>query len=331
MPHHNSTNGVLTTSQALTRPPTVLTVAAGALLGTCMTLLLRRYLGINHDSVVYLGQALLKRAPAIYGQDLFFVHGGSQDQYTLFPWLASHALDWLDPPTLFLLSALFCLIAFAIAGWYCLKALLPPNQRYWAWLGLICLPTVYGRTVMFSYSEQFFTTRPLAELLCLFAIGLLARSKWFMAAACLALAALFHPLQALAVCVVAWIWAVIRDRRWMHAAWLGVPVLALSFAGVAPFSKLLQRADAAWLAILQDNNPQLYVTRWTSGDFKILIMDILLLGYAAWALDRRFGLWCRAALAGVVIGVTANIILVDTFHLVLPAALQTWRLAMPCG
>ena len=58
----------------------ILTIAAGALLGLSMILLMRRYMGINHDAVVYLGQALLRRAPAIYGQDLFFVHGGSQDQ-----------------------------------------------------------------------------------------------------------------------------------------------------------------------------------------------------------------------------------------------------------
>ena len=303
----------------------ILTIAAGALLGLSMILLMRRYMGINHDAVVYLGQALLRRAPAIYGQDLFFVHGGSQDQYTLFPWLASHALDWIDPPTVFMWSALSCLLLFALAGWFCLKALLPPGQRYWAWLGAICLPTFYGRTGMFSYSEQFFTPRPIAELLCLFGIGLLARRNWLGAAGCLTCAALFHPLQALTATIVVWAWAVTQDRRWLHAAWLGLPVLALAAGGVAPFAKLLLRADATWLWILRDNNPQLFLTKWTSGDFKVLAFDALALAYGAWALDRRFGDWCRASFAGLALGMVANLVLVDALHLVLPAGLQPWR------
>ena len=303
-----------------------LTLVAGALLGIAMTLLLRRYLGINHDAVVYLGQALLRRAPDIYGHDLFFVHGGSQDRYSLFPWLAGHALDWVDPPTLFLWSALACLLLFALAGWYCLKALLPPERRYWAWLGAICLPTIYSRTAMFSYSEQFFTPRPLAELSCLFAIGLLARRRGVVAAAALGFAALFHPLQAFAALVVAWAWAVTQDRRWLHAAWLGLPVLALAATGISPFASLLQQADADWLWILRDNNPQLFLTRWTSGDFKVLAFDALLLGYGGWELDRRFGDWCRAALAALALGVTATLVLVDGLHLVLPAGLQPWRI-----
>ena len=298
---------------------------AGALFGLLVVLLLRRYAGINHDSVLYLGQALVRRWPEIYGNDLVFVHGGGQSQYTLFPRLAAAALELTDPATLFMWGALAAHILFAAAGWFCLKALLPPGQRYWSWLGVLSLPTMYGMVRMFGYSEQFFTPRPVAEGLCLLGIGLLARQRWFLAAACVALAGLFHPLQAIAVVLVAWPWAILQDRRWLHMAWLGIPLLGLALGGVAPFAGLLKPADADWLYILRDNTPQLFLTRWTTIDFTFLLVDVLVLSYARHALGGPFGTWCAAALVGLALGMGANLLLVDGLHLVLPAGLQLWR------
>ncbi|HSD15666.1 MAG TPA: hypothetical protein VLC71_00210 [Thermomonas sp.] len=298
---------------------------AGALLGLLVVLLLRRYAGINHDSVLYLGQALVQRWPEIYGNDLVFVHGGGQSRYTLFPYLVAQALAWTDPATIFMWGALAAHLLFAAAGWFCLKALLPPGQRYWAWLGVLSLPTMYGMVRMFGYSEQFFTPRPLAEGLCLLGIGMLVRRRWLLAAGCMALAALFHPLQAIAVALIAWPWAVMQDRRWLHAAWLCVPLLGLALAGISPFAGLLQPADADWLYILRDNTPQLFLTLWTTADFTFLLVDVLVLGYARHALGGAFGTWCAAALVGLALGIGANLLLVDGLHLVLPAGLQLWR------
>ena len=304
---------------------TRLTAVAGAVLGLLIILLLRRYAGINHDSVLYLGQALVRRWPEIYGNDLVFVHGSGQDQYTLFPRLVAHALEWADPTTLFMWGALGAHLLFAAAGWFCLKALLPPHQRYWAWLGVLSLPTTYGMVRMFGYSEQFFTPRPLAEGVCILAIGLLARRRWLLAGACTLLAGLFHPLQAIAMVVVAWPWAIMQDRRWLHAAWLGIPLLGLARAGVGPFAGLLQQADVEWLFILRDNTPQLFLTRWTTADFTFLLVDVLVLGYAHRTVRGAFGTWCAAALAGLALGMGMNLLLVDGLHLVLPAGLQLWR------
>jgi hypothetical protein len=302
-----------------------LTAFAAAALGLLMILQLRRYAGINHDSVLYLGQALVRRWPEIYGNDLVFAHGGGQSDYTVFPRLVAGAMAWMDPATIFMWGALAAHLLFAAAGWFCLKALLPPGQRYWAWLGVLSLPTMYGMIRMFGYSEQFFTPRPIAEGLCLLGIGLLARQRWFLAAACMGLAALFHPLQTIAVALVVWPWAVIQDRRWLHAAWLGIPVLGLGVAGVSPFAGLLQSADANWLYILRDNTPQLFLTRWSTEDLTFLLVDVLLLGYARHVFGGQFGTWCAAALVGLALGMGATLLLVDGLHLVLPAGLQLWR------
>ena len=39
-------------------------------------------------------------------------------------------------------------------------ALLPEGERYWAWLGVLVLPSFYGRAIIFSYAEPFLTPRP---------------------------------------------------------------------------------------------------------------------------------------------------------------------------
>ena len=56
----------------------------GALLGLALLLLLHRYAGIRHDSILYLGQVQMERHPEALGQDLFFLYG-SQSRYSLFP------------------------------------------------------------------------------------------------------------------------------------------------------------------------------------------------------------------------------------------------------
>lgn len=301
-----------------------LAAIAGALLGLSMLLLLRRYWGLDHDSALYLGQALLQRWPEIYARDLFFAHG-SQGSYTLFPWLIAQAMEWLDPSTLFRSGALLGLVFFAAAGWYALRALLPPQQRYWAWLGVVCLPTVYGTTHIFGYAESFMTPRTFAEPLCLVAIGLLARRRWLLAATCAAVAGVLHPLQAIAAVLVVWPWLVTQDRRWLHAAWLAVPVALVAVAGVRPFDGLFRVIDPAWMEELLRFNGQLFVSRLRPFDYKTLVLDTFLLALAWRSLRGPFGTWCAAALSGLWLGLLASLLLVDALHLELPAALQLWR------
>lgn len=298
---------------------------AGALLGLAMLLLLRRYTGINHDSVLYLGQGLVQDWPSTFGRDLFFVHG-SQDRYSLFPWLVGKAMAVVPAPMLFMYGTLACQILFAAASWYCLVGLLPPRQRYWAWMAILCLPSMYGMVVIFGYGEQFLTPRPLAEALCLFGVGLLARRRWRMGAGLFAIAALLHPLQTLAALLVVWPWAIGRDRRWMHAAWLAIPVLLLAWAGISPLDGLLRPIDPSWLAVLREFTAQVFLTRWNVPDFVVLAFDVLVLAIASHAnRGKPFGDWCRAVLAGLLIALPTSLLLVDVLKLALPAGLQLWR------
>lgn len=302
----------------------LLTIVAGALLGLVIQLLLRRYGGINHDASLYLGQVLLQRSPEIFGSDLFFLHG-SQGRYTLFPLLIAPMFDWMSPPLVFMWGALLGILLFAATSWYCLSGLLPKTERYWAWLGTLALPSMYGMIIMFSYDEPFLTPRLPAEALVIASIGLLCRKNWKLAAASLVLAGLFHPLQAVAGAIIVWAWAVQQDRRWLHAAWLVLPVSGLAFAGIKPFDDLFRVADPAWFAELREFNGQLFLLEWGIADFKVVAFDALLLGLAWRTLSGRFAAWSAAALCGLLLGLTASLVLVDGLHLALPAALQLWR------
>ncbi|KRG86341.1 hypothetical protein ABB33_04030 [Stenotrophomonas acidaminiphila] len=308
-----------------TERPGRFTVIAGALLGLLVMLHLRRYAGINHDAVLYLGQGLLQRWPEIFMHDPFFSHG-SQEKYSLFPRLVGFLFGFTDPPVVFLWGVLLFLLLFAAACWYCLSAVLPRGQRYWAWLGILCLPSLYGgMSGMFGYSEQFFTPRLVAEALSLAGVGLLARDRWPLAIGCMALAVLFHPLQGIAAGIIVWSWMVMRDRRWLHVLWLVVPLLVLAWGKVQPFDGLFRKIDAEWLGSLQAYTRQLFVSLWRPVDFNLLGFDVLLLIYAWRTLHDSFARWCAASLLGLVLGLVASVLLVDVIHLVLPAGLQLWR------
>ena len=298
---------------------------AGALLGLAMLFLVHRYWGIDHDATLYLGEALKRRDPDIFSRDLYFAFG-SQGKYTIFPLLLASLMAWVDPATLFLVGGLAGLVLFGWASWFSLSSMLPAGQRYWAWLGAICLPTFYGRMVIFGYAEPFLTPRPFAEALALVALGLAARHRASGALACMTLAGLLHPLQAIGAVLVLWPFLVLGDRRWLHALWLLLPLAGTGLAALPPFDGLLRRLDPAWLAELRAITGQLFVTGWSQMDYQYMAFDAALLAYA-WQRHREgaFGRFCLAALAGLVLGVGASLLLVDVLQLALPTALQLWR------
>ena len=301
-----------------------ITWIAGALLGAVVLLQLRRYAGIDHDATLYLGQALFRIWPEVYSTDLFFAYG-SQGSYTLFPWLVAHAFHLADPPTVFLWGALVGLAVFASAAWFCLGAFLSGAWRYVAWLATLCLPSMYGRTLIFSYFEPFLTARPFAEAFCLLALGFLARERWALALVVLLAAMLLHPLQGTAALLVAWPWLVLRDRRWLNMAWGLLPLFGLAALGAEPFAGMLRQFDSAWLAELTQISGQLFLFGWPATDYMVAMFDALVL-LCAWRSRRdTFGIWCGASVLGLGLGMSVSLVTVDMLQLQLPTALQLWR------
>lgn len=301
-----------------------LAVVAGGLLGVLLLLHIRRYAGINHDAVLYMGQGLLHRWPEIYSADPFFSHG-SQEKFSLFPRLLALAFGVAPPPLVFLLGTLGSLLLFGAASWCCLRTMMPAGQRFWSWLAVLTLPSSYGFAGMFAYGEQFFTPRTLAEALCLLAIGLLSLRRWVIGFGMLAVATVLHPLQTIAASIIIWMWLIQRDRRWLHALWVLLPVGVLAALGVAPFGGLFVRMDPPWMESLHRFTAQLFVGRWRASEYVLLAFDLCVLLYGWRSLRGTLGQWCLAALAGGVAGIASSYVLVDVLHLALPAGLQLWR------
>ena len=297
--------------------------ATGAVLGIVAMLLLYRYYGIYHDAILYMGQALAEVRPAVMSSDPFFLHGG-KDRYSILPWLLGKISLFATLPHVFLFGALASLLFFAFASWHALSALLPPRQRYWAWLGVLVLPSAYGATRIFSYNENFLTARPFAEALCLLAIGRFARKSWLSGVACLLLAGLLHPLQTLPACLAVWIWASWRDRRWLHGLWVSIPILGLAFADIEPFDGLLRTFDLVWFSATKTST-HLFITTWEYVDYTILIFDAVLLVIGSRVLSEQMRQWCVAGIVALCMGLGASLLLVDGMHLVLPTGLQLWR------
>ena len=297
---------------------------AGIIAAGAVVLLIHRYPGINHDASIYFGLVLHQLQPGIFDHDLFFAYG-SQDSFTVLPWLLAQAAKHAALPDIFLAGALLGLMLFAWAAWFMLVPLMQPRARSYAWIGVIALPGMYSVLRVFTYGEPFLTARPLAEAISLFGLGFLARHRLLPAALCLIAAGLLHPLQTIGAMLIAWAWMILLDRRWLQLAWLGVPVLLLGFTAIKPFDGLYRVIDPAWRTDLSDFTLQLFITEWYPADWAMLVRDLMLLSYASWRFRDAFGRWCLAGLAGLLLGVLASLLLADLLHLALPTALQLWR------
>jgi hypothetical protein len=301
-----------------------LTLSAGALLALFLTLYLRPYHGIRHDSILYLGQALLRWHPEVFGHDLFFAFG-SQADFTFLPQLLAKLFEHFDAPGLFLWLTLGGRLLFLLASWRLLRSVVPQGFRFWGLLALLVLPGSYGGYGVISYGEPFFTGRSLAEPLALIALAFWWQSRHVLAIGMMLVAAGIHPLQTLPALLVCWIDLVSRDRRWLHLLWFVVLAAIAAQLGMRPFAQWLAAYDALWFDWVKDANPLCLMLGWRIDDWCYLLFDVYLVGMV---LRNARGLllsYARAVLIAAACGLVASLILVDGLHLVLPTGLQLWR------
>jgi len=282
------------------------------------------YAGIVHDNVLYLAQALLRLSPDIYGGDAFF-QWGSQDQYTLFSpiysWLIVHlGLSTANVMLLLLAQGLFLAASFALV-----RVLIPTGLRGFAMVFIVTSIGLYGGRLLFRMAEPFVTPRAFVEAATLLAIAVLVSGRRGWALALLAAGALLHPLLALAGMVYWWLYQALDDRRWWWLLALGVIPAAAGIAGIAPFTQLFQSFDEKWLAILIEDNANVFVTLWTHIDWGLVAFDgaVLFIGmhFAEGVTRRAF----KAALVTAVVMLGATFVAADLLHNVLLTSVQPWR------
>ncbi len=296
----------------------------GVSLVLTLTLCTQPYFGVRHDGVLYLGQVLARLHPEVFARDVFFTYG-SQDGLSVYSRLLAPLYQLLPASVVgmgaVLLAQLACL--------YALYRLLAPLQlRLLVWSGLLAvalLQHTYGWTATLGFSEMFLTGRTVAEPLTLWALVALLSGRVVWTWGLLLLAAIFHPLMALPGMVLSWLWLCRGDRRWLLAAGLLAPALALAGFGVAPWSGLLNRYPMPWWKLLSEVNELAVLHNWTEADWLATLADIGVL----WGLWRLMPA-ALARLSGCALLATALLMALaafggDLLHNELITQLQVWR------
>jgi hypothetical protein len=241
-------------------------------------LLAHPFFGVWHDSILYTVQALYRLRPDIFGQDLFFRYG-SQDQFTVFSTIHAWLLDIVGIERSALLLTIvgklfwFAGLSYFVAGY--LRGL--PF-----WLGLVVLASYsaqYDGNQVFGYGESFATGRLYAELLILFALGLIVRGRERGGIAMAMAALVMHPLMALpGLAAVA-----LLSRRYgkplILVGLMGAAlVVVLGLLGIDPFSRLFARFDPLWLEIVEKRVPYIFLENWSYEAFgRVTFLAALLL------------------------------------------------------
>jgi hypothetical protein len=308
-----------TTARAAIRVPWLL----GAALVAALLLVCAPYRGVRHDAELYLGQALVRIDPSWWRHDLYFEFG-SQDRYSLFSRLFVWPVAAFGIPV----AEMAALTIGRLATFFALYLLvdwMPPLRR-WLALAVIAGTTHYYGGKTFAVLEPFVTARTFAEPLSLLAIGavLKGRKAWGLVA--LVAAFLAHPLIALPAAVTIWAYLCVAEgRRWLLALLLGLPILGLAQAGVAPFDGLLRRYDDIWFMAVGIVNSPAFVSEWTPRVLATALLDIGLILFATNGSREPLARFSRVACAVGPAMCLLAFFFADWLHNVLITQLQIWR------
>ncbi len=283
-------------------------------------------MGIRHDAVLYAVQALHKLYPANYAQDIFF-SSGSQDEFTLFsPFFAKLIQLFGLGEAALLLTMLGAILwlwgVFRVSGFW-------SGWSRWIFLGLVVtIPVAYGGRDVFHAGEAFAVPRIWAEALVMLGISNWVREKWLWAAMSLVMAALLHPLMALAGFMFCYFYAFRLNRIWIVGS-LGLllAVCVLALLKVSLFARLFQAMDPTWFDLVyQRTSYYMFPTAWSMRDYNMLIWNAIVIGLVIIRNDdvvmRRLML---AVLASGLTALLVDVVGADWLHSVLLLQIQAWR------
>ncbi len=286
----------------------------------------RPHLGVTHDAMLYLAQALHRLEPERFSTDLFFA-SGSQDRFTLFSALYAPLVQALGPGgghEVMLLTG----HALWLGGLLVLMTALFGRGRaaLAAAAAAIAMSSTYGGYGVFRYAEPFATPRLFAEAGVMLALAFSLRERWWGAGAALAGALVLHPLMTLpGIAVVAVMAARARPRLWLLLPLGAGMLLVPALGGIDPFARIFVTYDPAWWGIVRDRAKEVFIARWTMHDAARLLCTAAFIGMG-WALAtveqrRLLGATMLVAAAGLV----ATLLGGDLLRNVLVVNLQPWR------
>lgn len=314
---------VLQTSLAKQAPAALASLAV-TLAYVAVWYLRQGYAGLVDDAQLYAFQAMAHLKPWLRS-DLFLLYG-SQDDYTIFPWLYAWFIEHLGLSTAAVSLTLIFKAWFGAAAWSIARRF---SSQSIAWLCvgvMLVLPHRYGGLNVFVFNEGFLTARLGAESLALTSIALVLwnRPAWAVLAAAASMA--FHPIMALPA-ILLWIYLavdmVLRIR--LIAAALVVTVVVFGAAILVPFPPL-SAMDAEWLAIVEARSKFLFVQSWSVEDWDWMFLCLTTLVFAARvhtdARARNF-LLAAGAIGAAGVALAALVSLTIPIELIIKG--QPWR------
>lgn len=305
----------------LDRPLSRVSVAALVLGLAALWLLGRRYTGLTHDASVYLVQALRRLDPGAFSADLFF-RFGSQDAYTLFPWLYAPLVGALGAGTAALIVTMLGQGLLLGAAALFVRRFAPGRESWWALVLLAAMSGYYGGVGVFRIAETFATARVLAEPLVVAALAAQLGGRSLPAAVLAALATLLHPLVAAPGVAVLLGVAVAPRDPWRAARWLGALFIgAMAVAAAVP----LPRMDPEWVAVLKERSPHLFVLAWPGVDWARVGWSFLVTAVALCSLVGPARRLVAGVAAVAALGLAASALAVDGLGVAAAAAAQPWR------
>lgn len=294
-----------------------------ALLVAVSWLAFHRYQGIWHDGVLYAGQAIFRRDPLPFAQDLFFAYG-SQDSFTAFTGIYSLAIQKLGLPIASMALLGMAHLAWVAAAAFLLRGILSGLAFWQALILLAVLPATYGSMGIFSYGETFVTARIWAEPPALLAVACILRGYRIVAIVSLAFAVAMHPVIAFPAVVFVFFFG-FHGRQQLLAMVVGLAGWAILDAlEIPPFVYLTKAMDPLWLSLSIERSPFVFLDHWTWEECLEPIFFALLLGTAALvSVGERRALWWSAF--GVLMVGMGLALLVVFWPSVLLIQMQPWR------
>lgn len=289
-----------------------------------LVLLSRPYEGLGHDARLYAGRVLADRDPGGVGRDLMFALDG-QFGYTVFPAVLGFLADAIG-----LDRAGMALAGAGLVAWFVALAALAAHfargRALWAALAFAAVgPAGYASLGLLHVGEAFATPRPWAEAGVLAALAAGLSGRWLVAAACLAAAALLHPIMALAGVAALFVIACHGDRRWLAAPLAaGAVLLVAALLGLPLAARLLTPIEATWRQIL-DTNFYLFPSAWPPEAWAPTAAHAATLAFMALNATGRVRALFAAALVTGLGGVAASLLLGDGLSLALVVQAQPWR------
>jgi len=295
--------------------------AALALGLAALWLLGRRYVGVTHDATLYLAQGLRRLDAVSFDQDLFFAYG-AQDDYTIFPRLYAPLIDFFGAGAAAMLVTIVGQIAFFAAAATLVFRMTSGMTRWWSLAVLAAVSGYYGGAGTFRMAEPFATARTLAEPLVIAALASTLAARPRLALAALGAATFLHPLVAAPGIAVVFLWHVVERPRLLWSVPLLV-ALATGLAATWPGATL--RMDSAWLAVVLERSPHLFLSQWQAPDWARFFWGLCSLWLALRFVDQPVRRLALSAAGAALAGVAISWLAVDLFDSAFAAGMQLWR------